>query len=87
MTTKENNMHPGQLDQALHNIGYHPPKDEETAEALDMIRESFKLQLGTIDPLMPDGREKALCFTHIEEACMYAIAAVVRNQHPESDES
>ena len=30
--------------------------------------------------LVPDGREKSQCFTAIEDACQYAIAAVVRNQ-------
>lgn len=72
-----------QLDQALHNVGYHPPKDEQTAEDLGQIRSMFAGILTAIDPLLPDGREKALCYTHIEEACMYAMAAIVRNQEDE----
>jgi len=69
-----------QLDQTLHNLTLHPPRDEEVVDRLDAVREAFQILAVEIDPNLPDGREKAQCFTALEDACQYAIAAVVRNQ-------
>lgn len=69
-----------QLDQTIHNLTLHPPLDEATEQTLDNIREQFLNLVEFLDPDVPDGREKAQCFTALEDACQYAIAAVVRNQ-------
>lgn len=57
---------------------YHPPSE-------DGVGRHTKLTLGFVDlatlveEICPDGREKALVFTKLEEAKMWASAAVARN--------
>ena len=57
---------------------YHPPKDgqPETYQALRAIALNFAR---TIDQQAPDSREKSLALTHLEEAVMWANAAIARH--------
>lgn len=72
---------PTDLERALRNVGYHPPKDKGTADLLGEIRVLFANLIKDLDTRIPNrSREKSLMLTDIEEACMYAMAAIVRNQ-------
>ena len=57
---------------------YHPPSNRqaETYEALRAIALNYAR---TIDQQCPDSREKSLALTHLEQAVMWANAAIARN--------
>lgn len=59
---------------------YHPPQTRERAEAHQVVRTAM---LGTaiiVNDAAPDGREKSLAITHLEQAMMWANAAIAREQ-------
>lgn len=68
------------LERAMWNCGYHKPSSQDLAEVLGTIRQAHQNLLMAIDQHLPHSREKSLCYTAIEESCMYAMAAAVRNQ-------
>ena len=57
---------------------YHPPKGDQPRLYQD-IRDAGRALAEIIDVRAPDGREKALALTKIEEAVMWANAAVARH--------
>ena len=58
---------------------YHPPKDHEPAEKYVLIRQHTHGLATLINNHAPDSREKSLAVTHLEEAVMWANAAIARN--------
>lgn len=60
------------------NFRYHPPSDEQVAVYHDLREEGKKLALH-IERECPESREKAIAFTKLEEAVMWANAAIGRN--------
>lgn len=58
---------------------YHRPKDGQP-EKYTVIRSTAKDLAVTINQLCPDSREKSLAMTKIEEAVMWANAAIARNE-------
>ena len=68
-------------DRIEHDLTLHTPKDDLIAERLDTIRgESRDYAHFLISFVGKPCRELSLALTAVEEACQYAIAAVVRNQ-------
>lgn len=67
-------------DADLHNrFTYHPPKDGQP-QRYQEIRD-YAHGLGSlINHQCPDSREKSLAMTHLEEAVMWANAAIARNE-------
>jgi hypothetical protein len=59
------------------NFDHHPPKDEETALAHEQTRAAYK-QLAKTMSNLPQGRERALALTKLEESLMWANAAIAR---------
>lgn len=57
---------------------YHPPKEGQP-EKYEALRAKAKELAYLIDDLCPDSREKALAMTNLEQAGMWANAAVARN--------
>lgn len=58
---------------------YHPPKDDQVIR-YEMIRDwGFQFAI-SIDEQCPNSHEKSLAITHIEEAVMWANAAIARNE-------
>lgn len=70
MTTEEINK----------RFNYHAPKDGTVVGYHEAIRSTCANAAHWIDQLVPDGREKALALTKIEEAMMWANAGIARNQ-------
>lgn len=58
---------------------YHPPKDGQ-AERYQILRDHARELAEHIDAECPDSREKSLAITHLEEAVMWANAAIARNE-------
>ena len=57
---------------------YHRPSDSTQENLANLRAEIYDLAV-TLDTVLPNSREKSLAITKVEEALMWAIAAVVRN--------
>lgn len=57
---------------------YHPPTGEKVARH-ENVRNEVAILAARLDTLLPDSREKSCAFTALEEALMWANAAVARN--------
>lgn len=66
------------MDDLARRFQYHPPRDEATRHAHETIRQNCETLARSVDELCPDGREKSLAITKIEEAMMWANAAIAR---------
>jgi hypothetical protein len=58
---------------------YHPPKGLQ-ANRYERIRDRAHDLAGFLNEECPDSREKSLAITHLEEAVMWANAAIARNE-------
>ena len=61
------------------NFTYHPPKGDQQAR-YEHIRTMGKSLAIAIEQFSPDSREKSLAMTKVEEAVMWANAAIARNE-------
>lgn len=61
------------------NFTYHAPKGDQQMR-YQSIREIAKGLAMFIDDHCPDSREKSLAMTKLEEAVMWANAAIARNE-------
>lgn len=67
-----------------HRFAYHPPKDEATKKKHENVRfECFNLA-NTLNKSLPEGREKSLAITHLEETMMWANASIARQTTEEA---
>lgn len=58
---------------------HHPPKDNQPSRYQRIRNEARNLAL-LINADVPESREKSLAMTHLEEAVMWANAAIARNE-------
>lgn len=58
-----------------HIFTYHTPKEGQPAK-YQTIRENCRQAAHAINELCPDSREKSLAITHLQEASMFANAAI-----------
>ena len=58
---------------------YHPPKFDQPARYVEMRDTFFALAMGVCQNC-PDSRERSLALTKLEEAVMWANAAIARNE-------
>lgn len=58
---------------------YHPPKEGQS-QKYTFLRDAALGAALSIDELCPDSREKSLAITKLEEAVMWANAAIARNE-------
>lgn len=61
-----------------HRFAFHPASDEEKRSAHGSVRQICLDAALRLDERMPEGREKALVFTKLEEAMFWANAAIAR---------
>jgi hypothetical protein len=64
-------------------FNYHPPKSEERRQAHQTVREECLLLARQLNGILPDGREKALAVTNLEQVMFWANAALART--PDSE--
>lgn len=64
-------------DELENRFSYHPPKVGQN-DVYESIRERAKGFAAYIDEMCPESREKALAFTALEEAVMWANASIAR---------
>ena len=58
---------------------YHAPKEGQP-ERYSHLRGEFKALAYIIETMCPDSRERSLALTKLEEAVMWANAAIARNE-------
>lgn len=63
-----------------HRFNFHAATTEEKRNEHTSIREAARLLAHAIDDRCPDGREKAIALTKIEETMFWGNAAIARNQ-------
>lgn len=66
-------------DRIENSFTYHPPKGDQ-AERYKLIRAEAKRLAGVFNTQTPPSREQSLAFTKLEEAVMWANAAIARNE-------
>ncbi|MEV2353961.1 hypothetical protein ABNF72_14315 [Paenibacillus larvae] len=64
--------------QIENNFKYHAPKEGQP-EKYTALREKAKDLAYLLDELCPNSREKSLAITNLEQAVMWANAAIARN--------
>ena len=63
-----------------HRFTNHPPLTPEVSDTMDEITQEMIVVGVYFAHTLPEGREKSLAITKLEEASMWAKAAVARNQ-------
>jgi hypothetical protein len=58
---------------------YHPPKGDQQGRYVEIRDTAHAVALG-ICQNCPESRERSLALTHLEEAVMWANAAIARNE-------
>lgn len=69
------------LKELENRFGFHPATDE-TKKLHQDVREGFVEFTDRLLKLIPEGREKSLVVTALEEASMWANAGIARNLAP-----
>lgn len=68
-------MHPADIE---HRFAYHAPTSPIRASEHASVRESCSMLAGLLNDIVPEGREKALALTKLEEVMFWANAAIAR---------
>jgi hypothetical protein len=58
---------------------YHNANPEKT-QKMENIRKNFRALADLLNEMCPDGREKSLAITSLEQAQFWANASIVRNE-------
>lgn len=66
------------VEEIANRVHFHAPSDKG-AETHALLSVVFEEAMKHVDELCPASREKSLAFTKLEEAKMWASAAVARN--------
>ena len=81
MTKPERDSHMSKqfTDEEIENrVRHHPPRNDDDLKAHSCVRSVIRHAMYELNALCPDGRDKALVFTKLEEAMFHANAALAR---------
>lgn len=67
-------------DDVDHRFNYHPPRNEEEVGRHENVRSELKWATKNVLEGLPPSREASLFVTKMEEAMMWANAAIARNK-------
>lgn len=67
------------VDDLTNRFTYHPPKEGQ-AQTYDAIREKGQELAELLAKLAPESRELSLAITNVEQAVMWANAAIARHE-------
>lgn len=73
------------IDDLANRFQYHPPRTETRRTLHEDVRSSCLSLARDLDNLLPDGREKSLAITRLEEAMFWGNAALARRPDAEPD--
>jgi len=68
------------FDELANRFAYHKPSSPAVAEAHETVRNILFSVASQFQTNLPEGREKSLAITKLEEAMFWANAAIARNQ-------
>lgn len=71
--------------QVEHTHSYHRPQHQETMDKMGWLRDQFKSVGHSVVDLCPSSREASLALTHLDQANMWAIAALARHEETPKD--
>lgn len=63
-----------------HRYSYHPISTDVAKFKQNQVYEACKALANNLNDLLPDGREKSLAMTHLEDVLHSSIDAIARNQ-------
>lgn len=81
------NEHQRQLTDADlgQRFDYHPPRSENRKMQHESVRDECHYLANRLNNMLPDGREKALVVTKLEEVMFWANAALARSEDPNAE--
>lgn len=68
-------MNPSDIE---HRFAFHAAPTQEKRDEHTSVRQNCRALADFINEHVPEGREKALAITHLEEVMMWANAAIAR---------
>lgn len=71
---------PNYVDDLNRRFNYHQPSNQEVVDKHQQVREGCHYAANIVATACPEGREKSLALTKLEEAMMWANAAIARKQ-------
>ena len=74
-------MDPAMQKDLEHRFSYHPPRPDQVPR-YEAIRQAAKEFAELVADLCPQGRERALALTHLEQSVMWANAGISREVTP-----
>jgi hypothetical protein len=61
-----------------HRFAFHPANTEEKRDAHTSVRQQCRQLADFLNEALPEGREKSLAITHLEEVMFWGNAALAR---------
>jgi len=68
-------MNPADID---NRFKFHPPTDAARKSAHETVREMCGTLAHALNEILPEGREKAVAYTKLEEVMFWSNAAIAR---------
>jgi hypothetical protein len=67
------------MDDIENRFTYHPPSTPERVEAHEHCRQVHTTLARVLNAMLPEGREKSLAITKLEESMFWSNAAIARH--------